>query len=57
MSHAGPLNRVSLLCRAKLLFVSHEAGLASAIRNSQTILNGGKAIFVLILIFIEGNCF
>ena len=26
MSHAGPLNRVSLLCRAKLLFVSHEVG-------------------------------
>jgi hypothetical protein len=31
------------------------ASLASAIRNSQTILNGGKEIFVLI--FIEGNCF
>jgi hypothetical protein len=59
MSQAGPLNLVSSLCRIKLLFVSHEAGysLASAIRNSQTIL-GGKAIFVLILknaifIFIE----
>jgi hypothetical protein len=31
------------------------ASLASAIRNSQTILNGGKAIFVSI--FIEENCF
>jgi hypothetical protein len=36
------------------------ASLASAIRNSQTILTGGKAIFGSNFenaFFIEGNCF
>ena len=47
MGHAGPLNRVSLLCRAKLLFVSHEAGWPGKCYKKFP-NNGGKAIFVLI---------
>ena len=44
-------NRVSLLCRAKLLFVSHEVGLPGKCYKKfpNNFIYGGKVIFVLIL--------
>ena len=61
MSHAGPLNRVSLLCRAKLLFVSHEAGWPGKcdkkFPNNFIWWESDISFNFENGIFIEGNCF
>ena len=60
MSRAGPLNQASLLCRAKLLFVSHETDWPGKRYKNSCVIFGRNAIFALILknaIFIDINCF